>query len=115
MLFSLLHRLQQQWDGRGLRRRFRRWQLRGKHLPTLDPGFCVPARATAAMTSDLDVYRSAQMLIRKHGENAALKVSAVADAMRERGNMEGVAVWRRVLKAVQEMQRKERAPGQAAH
>ncbi len=81
----------------------------------LGAGFCFPARATAAMTSDLDVFRSAQMLIGTHGEDAAPKISAVADAMRERENMEGVATWRRVLKAVDEMQRKERAPGEATH
>ena len=67
------------------------------------------------MTSDLDFYRSAQVLIDKHGEDAALKVSVIADAMRERGNMEGCAVWLRVLHAVEEIQRKERRKDEAAH
>ncbi len=35
--------------------------------------------------------------------------------MLEKGDMEGQAVWKRVLKAVEELQRKERAPGEAAH
>ncbi len=67
------------------------------------------------MTSTLDIYRTANVLIREHGEDAALEAAQRADAMLEKGNMEGAAVWRRVLKAVEEMQRKERAPGEAAH
>ena len=69
----------------------------------------------ADMTSDLDIYRSAQVLTDTHGEDAALKVSVIADAMRKRKNMEGVAVWLRVLHAVEELQRTGRREGEAAH
>ena len=37
------------------------------------------------------------------------------DAMLERGDMKGAAVWRRVPGAIKEMQRKERVSGEAAH
>ncbi len=67
------------------------------------------------MTAALDVYRSAQVLIREHGEDGALEAAQRADAMLEKGDMEGVASWRRVLKAVEELQRKERRAGEAAH
>ena len=67
------------------------------------------------MTSDLDIYRTAQVLIREHGEDAALEAAQRADAMLEKGHMEGRATWKRVLKAVEEMQRKERREGEAAH
>ena len=50
------------------------------------------------------------MFIREHGEDAALEVAQRADAMLEKGDMEGCATWKRVLKAVEEMQRKERTP-----
>ena len=43
------------------------------------------------MTSDLDIYRSAQVLIREHGADAALDAAQRADAMLERGDMEGRA------------------------
>jgi len=33
------------------------------------------------MTSDLDIYRSANVLIREHGEDAALEAAMRADAM----------------------------------
>ncbi len=55
------------------------------------------------MTYDLDIYRTANVLIREHGEDAAQR----ADAMLEKGDLEGAAVWRRVLRAVEEMQVKD--------
>ena len=67
------------------------------------------------MTYDLDIYRSATVLIREHSAGAALEAAQRADAMLARGDMEGCAVWKRILAAVEEMQRKERAPGEAAH
>ena len=67
------------------------------------------------VTTDLDIYRSAQVLIREHGKGAAQEASRRADAMLEKGDMKGAAVWRRVLRAVEELRRKERREGEAAH
>ena len=67
------------------------------------------------MTSDLDIFRSAAVLIREHGAGAALEAAQHADAMLERGHMDGCAVWKRVLRAVEELQRMEREPEEAAH
>ena len=64
------------------------------------------------MTSDHDIYRTANVLIREHGEDAALEAAQRVDAMLEKGDMEGAAVWRRILKVVKEMQRKERWVGE---
>ncbi len=44
------------------------------------------------MTAALDVYRSANVLIREHGDDAALEAAQRADAMLEKGDMEGAAV-----------------------
>ncbi len=67
------------------------------------------------MTSALDVYRSANVPIREHGDDAALDAAQRADAMLEKGDREGAAVWKRVLKAVEELQRHERREGEVAH
>ncbi len=67
------------------------------------------------MLSDLDIYRSANVLIREHGDGAALEAAQRAAAMLERGDMDGCAVWKRVLRAVEDIQRKERRPGEGAH
>ena len=48
------------------------------------------------MTSDLDIFRSASVLIREHSAGAALEAAQRADALLERGDMEGAAVWKRL-------------------
>ncbi len=60
------------------------------------------------MTSDLDIYRTANVLIRDHGEDADLEAAQRADAMLEKGSVDGQRVWKRVLKAIKEIQREER-------
>ncbi len=42
-----------------------------------------------AMVSDLDTYRAANVLIRQHGDDAALEAAMRADAILEKGNLEG--------------------------
>ncbi len=63
------------------------------------------------MTSDLDIFRTANELIREHGEDAALEAAMRADAMREKGDLEGQVVWKRIVRAVQDIQRAELGPG----
>jgi hypothetical protein len=63
------------------------------------------------MTSDLDIYRTASVLIREHGEDAALEAAQRADAMLEKGCLDGLRVWKRVLAAVKEIQRQEPREG----
>ncbi len=62
------------------------------------------------MTSDIDIYRTANVLIREHGEDASIQAAMRADAMLEKGDLQGCAVWKRVLRAVEELLSKERAP-----
>ena len=51
------------------------------------------------MTSDLNIYRTASVLIREHGEDAALEAAQRAGAMLEKGSLDGQRVWKRVLAA----------------
>jgi hypothetical protein len=67
------------------------------------------------MTSDLDIYRTASVLIREHGEDAALEAAMRADAMLEKGSLDGQRVWKRVLAAVKEIQRQELREGEAVN
>ncbi len=55
------------------------------------------------MFSDLDVYRTAKLLVDKHGDEAPIHAAMKADAMLERGDMDGRAVWLRVVRAVKEL------------
>ncbi len=52
--------------------------------------------------------RTANVLVKRHGEDAPLYAAMRTDAMLESGDLDGYAVWRRVLKAVEELLSKER-------
>ena len=67
------------------------------------------------MTSDLNIYRTASVLIREHGEDAALEAAQRADAMLEKGSVDGQRVWKRVLAALKEIQRQELREGEAVN
>jgi hypothetical protein len=60
-----------------------------------------------AVISDLDVYRCAQMVLRQHGDEAALFAAERADALLAAGDMEGQSVWKRVLRAVVELRQRQ--------
>ena len=55
------------------------------------------------MVPDLDIYRSANLLVKQHGEDAPIHT-----AMLDEGDLDGYAVWKRVIKAVEELLSKER-------
>ncbi len=55
------------------------------------------------MPSNLDIYRSAKLLIDQHGEYARLEADMRADAMLKKGDMKGATTWRRIVKAVEEL------------
>jgi hypothetical protein len=61
------------------------------------------------MTSDLDIYRTASVLIRERGEDAALKAAQRAAAWLDKGETGGYLVWKRVLAAVKEIRCRRRA------
>ena len=68
-----------------------------------------------SMTSDLDIYRSAQALVKHHGQDAPIHAATRADAMLDKGDLDGCAVWKRILWAVEELQRAEPGPGVRVH
>ncbi len=63
------------------------------------------------MIPDLDIYRSAQVLIKRHGQDAPVHAAMRADAMLGVGNLDGCAVWKRILRAVEELLSEERPTG----
>jgi hypothetical protein len=56
------------------------------------------------MIADLDIWRAANLLIRRHGADAELAAPRRADLMRDRGDIEGQAVWKRIRRAIVELQ-----------
>ena len=67
------------------------------------------------MIPDLDIYRSAQVLVKQHGQDAPIHAAMRADAMLEAGDLDGCAVWKRILRAVEELRGAEPKPGEAVH
>ncbi len=67
------------------------------------------------MIPDLDIYRSAQILVKRHGVDAPIHAAMRADAMLEAGDLDGYAVWKRILRAVEGLQRVEPRPGGKVH
>jgi hypothetical protein len=57
---------------------------------------------------EVDIWRTAKILIDVHGDKAWLEAAQRADHCFEDGNLDGVNVWKRVLKAVDELQREAR-------
>ncbi len=64
---------------------------------------------------DLDMYRSANVLVKRYGQDAPIHAAGRADAMLDKGDLDGCAVWKRVLKAVEELQRVESGPEAGVH
>ena len=56
------------------------------------------------MIPDLDIYRSAQLLVKILDQDAPIHAAMRADAMLERADLDGYAVWKRILRAVEELQ-----------
>ncbi len=52
------------------------------------------------MISDLNIYGSAQLIVDQHGDDAPIFAAMQADKMLERGGMESMAAWHRILAAV---------------
>ncbi len=67
------------------------------------------------MTSDIDIYRSAHELIEQHGEAADIEAAMRADECLAAGDVEGEAVWLRIVKAIEELQAEERPDDAEVH
>jgi hypothetical protein len=61
---------------------------------------------------EIDIWRTAKLLIDHHGDRAEIQAAMRADKALEDGYPDAVNVWRRVTRAVEELQRrKPRASG----
>ncbi len=62
--------------------------------------------------SDIDIYRAAHEFIKQHGDHAPIEAAMRADEMLAKGDMDGLAVWKQIVKAVDELLPKD-APDSA--
>jgi hypothetical protein len=64
------------------------------------------------MIDDLDILRAANILIKRHGADAAVVAAQRADELLEAGDIDGCAIWKRILSAVAELTRITPAEGE---
>ena len=56
------------------------------------------------MISDIDIWRSANVMVKRYGEDAALEAAKRADELLEAGDVDGCTVWKRIVAAVEDLQ-----------
>ena len=67
------------------------------------------------MIPDLDIFRSACLLVKQHGDDAPIQAAMRADAMLAKGDLDGYAVWKRIIQAVEKLQATAPVPGAKVH
>ena len=53
--------------------------------------------------AEIDIWRSAKLLIGQHGDEAPIFAAMRVDELLEASDLDGYTVWKRVLKAVEEL------------
>ncbi len=53
----------------------------------------------------------ASTLVKRHGQDAPIHAAMRADAMLDQADLDGYAVWKRIVKATEELLSKDRADG----
>jgi len=60
----------------------------------------------------IDIYRSAVLLIKRYGEDAALEAAARADDLFDECDLDGWQVWKAILRAIEDIQREDMKDGE---
>ncbi len=64
------------------------------------------------MIDDRDIWRAANLLIKRYGADAATEAVQRADALSDSGDLNRYAIWKRILEAVSELARTKPAEGE---
>ena len=67
------------------------------------------------MIPDIDIWRSANVMVKRYGEDAALEAAKRADELLEAGDMDGCAVWKQIVAAVEDLQRQAPHANEGVH
>ncbi len=62
-----------------------------------------------------DIYRAASVIIKQYGEDAPIHAAMRADATLKAGDLDGYAVWKRIVRAVEKLQGTVPKSGEALH
>ena len=56
------------------------------------------------LTDEIDIYRSAKLIIDGYADQATLAAAMRADELLDAGDLDGAATWRKIIKAIEVMQ-----------
>jgi len=59
------------------------------------------------MTNDIDIWRSAKLLLDKYGDKAAIVAAQRADELLDQGDIDGRSAWTRIVKAIEKLLKAE--------
>ena len=57
------------------------------------------------MISDLDLWRTAQVMVKRYGDGAATEAAMRADEFLDQGNLNGKRLWMGIIQAIEALQR----------
>ena len=70
----------------------------------------IDATMARRAVSEIEIYRAANLLIQRHGRDAAVEAGRLLDLMLDRGDMEGRQVWLRIRRAIVQLQAVQTGP-----
>jgi hypothetical protein len=59
---------------------------------------------------EIEIYRAANLLIERHGNDAIVEAARLLDLMLDRGDLEGRRVWKRIRHAIVALQAPQSGP-----
>jgi hypothetical protein len=75
----------------------------------------MPQGSCAGLIPDNDIHRSAWLMIRRYGEDAAVKVAMRGDELLNKGDLDGMLIWQAVISAIRRLQATTPAGDEALH
>ena len=67
------------------------------------------------LISDLNLWRAANVMIKRYGDGAATEAAMRADEFLDQGIIDGQRLWMRIMHAIEELQRERPGDGEAVH
>ncbi len=67
------------------------------------------------MIEGIDLWRAAQVMVKRYGDGAVIEAAMRADEFLDQGSLDGKRIWLRIMQAIEELQRERPGDGEAVH
>jgi hypothetical protein len=68
-----------------------------------------------SVMTELDIWRSANILLKRYGAEAVFIATKRADALLDQGDVQGASAWVRIAKAITDLERRTPNVGEKVH